>query len=128
MKHTIYLSRDMVSVLQRDLKQSTREDLLRTELACHCDDLGPLLGPYCQDKLRGTVFEDTIEIAEDGVLLKDETHGTVFIEFSEEAHYGCKDMNDVHDHSPEIPFTLDLSGGTLVLHGMEEQIREPDEV
>ena len=77
----------------------------RDEIISHFD-----LGPYRSDKVRGEVDADSVAFTSkenDGIVMHDFNSGAVYIEFDEEAYYGCKDMNTFYDHQEKTPFRID---------------------
>ena len=120
---------ELVAMLTRDdLQSNTKADLIRSDLLRRCHTFDRLLRPYRQDRIRGTILEDTITIPEDAISVEDDLTGVVAFEFEEEAHYGCSDMNNIHDHYDDMGFTVHLNREVIVLHGMDEQERDPDDL
>jgi hypothetical protein len=129
MDHEISISKELAVILARsELQPSTKADLIRCELLDRCDIFEPLLRPYRKDSIRGTILEDTIKIPDDAITVKDDLTGVVGFEFDEEAYYGCRDMDSLHDHYEDMGFTIYFDREVIVLHGMDEQEREPDDI
>jgi hypothetical protein len=102
------------------LAEETRNDILRAVLEEATDQMAPLVDPYMKHD-RGTLSEE-VSISDDGVSFDPKTNkGALYINFQEEAYYGCKDMNDFPYHDVEIPFFIDPRTLTLTLTFMDEQ-------
>ena len=69
-----------------------------------------------------------VSIGEDEATFDPKTStGSVWIHFQEEAHYGCKDMNDFPYHDEETLFEADPKSLTMTSYFKNEPERTPDE-
>jgi hypothetical protein len=70
----------------------------------HLDDgdLGELLGYFCTGD-REAYNEDPYVI---GVDMHDDTSGTISVDFTGSAYYGCKDMDRLDEHSESVIFEV----------------------
>lgn len=85
---------------------------------------------YRSDKCRGEIDSDSFritEIEDDGICFKDTLKGEVYVEFEEYAHYGCRDMNNSHDHQVGIPFKI-LPDSELIEFTVLEEFERYDEI
>lgn len=100
---------------------------LADDIISHAVRLVTVLDPYRTDKDRGAIMEDTIKIPDEGLTIKDDLTGIVAFEFDEDAYYGCKDQNNVHENSDDMGFTIDLKKGVVVLHAIDLPERPEEE-
>jgi len=128
MEHQIPISDELAEILTRpDLRTETKEDLIRSMIESRCEELEELLQPYLNDTIRGTIAADSIKLSDDAVALKDDDSGTVWVEFDEEAYYGCRDMDKLDDHTEQLELKVLPYRNCILLRGIDRHERDPDE-
>lgn len=121
MNHEIKLSDMTVDTL---LKGEECRELIAQDMLEHPQVLETMLAPFCVYP-RGTVMAGEFKIDAEMMGL-DGKSGTVVIEFTEEAYYGCRDMDRVEVRDEEISFSIDPTGKTLTFHPIELPSRDDE--
>ena len=130
MDYTFDLPVDIASVLRNyDLSDSVKAELLTIAINDLGEHLQTMLLPYMSEA-RATIYEDSIQVQEESLIIKDALNGTVVIEFKDNLWMGCRDIGGDSEHEPEISFSLDISPEhpTITLTGMDYQERDPDDL
>lgn len=126
MDERIPLSDELIAKLRELGEGETEEELLAEiglEIADVCETFEPMLSAYRHDE-RGTIDACDIKVAQDAVALGPALKGTVYLEFEESAHYGCRDMDRQYDHHVGIPFQIFLEESVMVLAFRDEVQRD----
>ena len=109
------------------LFHTNRQEFLQAlydELKEH-QDFHKLLRRFCTGK-RETINKYSIIIQKAGVTVNDKGEGTVWFTFAGEADFGCKGLNNIHDHYEELRFKIDFDNRILQFYCDDPPEREPD--
>lgn len=129
MDHSIQLPDELVMLLKSDIySNQTRVGAIHDFISNILGEFYQYLRAYQSDEARGTICDDSLELVDlenDGVEFSAET-GIFHITFSEEAWYGCRDMNNFHEHEENIPFTIDLDSNLFIAHFYNQPYRDDE--
>lgn len=124
----VALDDEIVELLTKEEIDDEEEDVLLQMLWDAVDNategMAKCVAPLMQD-MMGTLSGDvSITSLEDGGLFlePDRKHGHVYIEFDEEAYYGCRDLNKFEDHQEQVNFEIILNGWNKLVLKFPEPI------